>query len=54
LGFNVPEQLALLSELNMKDCDVLIPRNTILVNAEGIPKIYYLLKLSYNPFLVPN
>jgi len=51
LGFNVPEQLQLLSELNMKNCEVKVVRNTILVNNEGVPKVYYLVILSYYPFI---
>ena len=53
LGFNVPEQLQLLTELNMNSCEVKVPRNTILVNFDGVPKVYYLVRLSYYPFQQP-
>lgn len=38
----------------MKNCEVVVPRNTIIVNNEGVPKVYYLIKLSYYPFQVPQ
>ena len=38
----------------MKNCEVKVPRNTILVNNEGVPKVYYLVKLSYYPFKQPS
>jgi len=31
-----------------------VPKNTILVNNEGVPKVYYLVKLSYYPFEQPK
>lgn len=53
LGFNVPEQLQLLSEINMKTSELKIPHNTIQVNYDGVPKVYYLMTLNYIPFQMP-